>query len=104
MALGDGFGKQGLQGAGAPSVVSVGASSTLVISGADTAKAEFISVINDSSLKIYLSIGAPAELGKCIPLGAGGGGVVFTRPISPDGLAIYAISTGAANLCLQVAS
>ena len=76
MALGEGQGKSGYQ-AGAISTISVGTSSTEVLSAANAAIIDGVSFFNDSPVKMYLAVGVPAESGKGIPLAAGAG-VFFT--------------------------
>lgn len=103
MPLGDGKGRSGLQ-FGTPSSVSVGVTSTSVLTAANAALCEYISIVNDSDQIIYLAIGAAAQMNKGIRLNAGGGSIVFELPTIPT-VAINAIcASGSKNLCLQVAS
>ena len=103
MALGEGKGRPGIQ-FGNPSSVTVGATSTLVLTGENARLCEYISVINDSDQTIYLAIGAPAEMNKGVRLNASGGSVVWESLAIPSA-AINAICTsGSKNLCLQVGS
>lgn len=104
MAIGDGFGRSGLQ-AGVPDSVTVGATSTAVLSSSATQSLEYIALCNDSNETIYLGIGAAAVMNKGIRLNANGGSIVFETQTIPRGLAINAIcASGSKVLCTQVAS
>lgn len=104
MPLGEGVGVSGLQ-FGSPTFVTVGNTSTLVLSAADSANTEYISLINDSNETIYIGVGAAAVSGRGIRLNASGGTVVWEGQSKPKNVAIYAIcASGSKNLCVQVAS
>lgn len=104
MPLGDGLGVQGLQ-FGDPTFVTVGSTSTLVLSAANTANTEYISLVNDSNETIYIGVGSAAVSGRGIRLNASGGTVVWEGSAKPKNVAIYAIcASGSKNLCVQVAS
>jgi hypothetical protein len=103
MGLGDGKGRSGIQYA-APSNVTVGATSTAVLSGSNATLCEYIALTNDSSETIYIGVGAAAELNKGIRLNAGGGSVVWSGQTVPA-VTINAIcASGSKILCLQVGS
>lgn len=93
-------GPQGLQ-TGTPSSVTVGATSTLVLS-ADIYREEIL-LINDSNEVIYISYGGTsAEMNKGIRLNANGGSATWEYSVIPH-KAIYAICTsGNKNLCVQI--
>lgn len=103
MALGDGSGKAGIQ-YGEPRSVSVGSSSTVVVSDADMKKSEMLAIVNDSNEAIYISYGLPAEMNKGIRLNATGGALFLYGPSVPK-VAINAICfSGSKNLCVLVGS
>jgi hypothetical protein len=103
MALGDGKGRAGLQFA-TPSSVTVGDTSTAVITAANAALCEYISLVNDSDQTIYIGVGAAAEMNKGIRLNASGGSVVWEGVAVPT-VAINAIcASGSKVLCVQVGS
>ena len=94
------MGRLGLQ-TGTPSNITVGTSSTAVLTDSDTELLEYISIVNDSIEDVYIAFGAAAEMNKGILLTASGGSVVF-EGLSIPKCAINAIcSTGSKNLCLQ---
>ena len=103
MALGDGTGRSGLQSATLTSV-TVGTSSTAVLTAANAALCEYIYIANDSDEVIYIGLGAAAQMNKGIRLSASGGVVIFDAQTIPR-VAINAIcATGSKNLCVTIAS
>jgi hypothetical protein len=103
MALGDGKGRAGLQFA-TPSSVTVGATSTAVLTAANATLCEYVSLVNDSDTVIYIGVGAAAQLNKGIRLNASGGSVVWEGIAIPT-VAINAIAaSGSKNLCVQIGS
>lgn len=103
MPLGDGQGRLGLQYA-APSFVTVGSTSTVVLSADNAKKCEYIAIVNDSNQEIYIGIGSAAVVGSGIRLNSGGGSLVFESNNVPK-VAINAICvSGSKNLTLQVGS
>jgi|DEB0MinimDraft_3_1074331.scaffolds.fasta_scaffold01793_8 hypothetical protein len=103
MGLGDGQGRAGLQYA-APSNVTVGVTSTTVLTEANASLCEYIALVNDSDEIIYLALGADAELNKGIRLNASGGAVVWETSAIPKTVINAICTSGSKNLCIQIGS
>jgi len=95
------MGRSGLQ-TGTPSNVTVGSATTAVLTAAQTADLEYISLTNDSDEAIYIAFGASAEMNKGIRLNASGGSVVWEQSTIPRDVAVNAIcSSGSKTLAVH---
>lgn len=103
MPLGDGQGRAGIQFA-APSNVTVGSTSTAVLTKANATLCEYISLVNDSNEPIYIGIGAAAEMNKGIRLNANGGSWEAREAFVPKTQINAICASGSKVLCVQVGS
>lgn len=95
------MGRLGLQ-SGEVSTVSVGSTTTAVLTAVQTEELEYIALTNISDERIFVAFGASAELNKGIALNAEGGNVVWETGAVPRSVAINAISSsGSKTLCVH---
>ena len=93
--------RKGLQ-SGTPENITVGNTTTEVLSATETANLEEIVLVNDSDEVIYVTYGASAEMNKGIRLNANGGAKEWAGNSVPSNVAINAIcSSGSKTLCVQ---
>jgi len=86
---------------GTPDSVTVGATTTVVLTAAQVEDLEEIILVNDSDETIYVAYGASAVMNKGIRLNANGGSVSWAYPRIPQ-VAINAIcASGSKVLTLQ---
>ena len=98
-----GFGVSGLR-YGEVKAVSVGTTSTEILSSSETEKLEFICLTNTSDSDISIALGAVAVVNSGIVLPSKGG-YAFEGSAMPRGIAINAITaTGSKNIAVQVAA